>query len=124
MCSKNRQGPSESLTIAAESVKHNAIMGNWNIKASTLFVLGGLVFLMLLIVVLPDVDLPDTAFHRGTAPIVVHAQGTSAPVAGTVAFVFRLPVAAKVSHAWLELEKFRGGTVANFRPILLRSIRC
>jgi hypothetical protein len=89
-----------------------------------LFILSGLVFLMLLIVVLPEVDLPNTAFHRGTAPIVVHAQGTSAPVTVTVAFVFRFPEAAKASRAWFELEKFGGGLDPNFRPILLRSIRC
>ena len=54
-------------------------MSQWNIKTSTLFILSCLVFIMLLIVVLPDVDLPDTAFHQGTAPLVVHARGTAAP---------------------------------------------
>ncbi len=60
-------------------------MSNWNIKLSTLLILSGIVFLMLLIVVLPDVDLPDTAFHRGTAPVVVHAQATAAPAVVIVA---------------------------------------
>lgn len=99
-------------------------MANWNIKASTLFILSSLVFLMLLIVVLPDVDLPDTAFHRGTAPIVVHTQGTSAPAAVTVAYVFQFPDPAEASDIPLKSEKFSGSLDPNFRPILLRSIRC
>ena len=51
-------------------------MSPWKISASTLFIRSCLVFIMLLIVVLPDVDLPDTAFHRGTAPLVFHACAT------------------------------------------------
>ena len=54
-------------------------MKRWNISPAALVILGGVVVLMLLIVVLPDIDLPDTAFHRGTAPILVHARATSAP---------------------------------------------
>ena len=80
-------------------------MANWNIKASTLFILSSLVFLMLLIVVLPDVDLPDTAFHRGTAPIVVHTQGTSAPAAVTVAYVFQFPDPAEASDILTRIGK-------------------
>jgi hypothetical protein len=79
---------------------------------------------MLLIVVLPDVDLPDTAFHRGTAPIVVHAQATSAPVAVIVAPV--LPTHNDAAFAWLRslLTEFSTVLDPNFRPILLQSIRC
>ena len=99
-------------------------MSRWNVKTSTLFLLGGVVFLMLLIVVLPDVDLPDTAFHRGTAPVVVHAQATSAPppviVASTIQFH---------SGAQLALAMYRSSEVTltrhpNFGPILFRSLRC
>jgi hypothetical protein len=54
-------------------------MLRWKVPASTLFVLIGMVFIMLLIVYLPDVDLPDTAFHQGTAPLVVHARANAAP---------------------------------------------
>jgi hypothetical protein len=32
-----------------------------------------------LVLVLPQVDLLDTAFQRGTAPIAIHAQGTGRP---------------------------------------------
>ena len=98
-------------------------MSQWNVKKSTLVILGGLTFLMLLIVVLPDVDLPDTAFHRGTAPVVVHAQVSAAPIFVSVAAVIPTPDANAASN-WQD----PGAPVAtgdpNFRPILLRSIRC
>ena len=65
------------------------MLSQWNIKLSTLIILSCVVFLMLLIVVLPDVDLPDAAFHRGTGPTAIHAQATSAPAPVTVAAVLR-----------------------------------
>jgi hypothetical protein len=54
-------------------------MARWSIRPSAVFILTGMIFLMLLIVVLPDVDLPDAAFHGGTAPVLVHAQTAAAP---------------------------------------------
>ena len=79
---------------------------------------------MLLIVVLPDVDLPDTAFHQGTAPLVVHARGTAAPATVAVAAVFQLPDRSQMSGAFREPEKLADNLDPNFRPILLRAIRC
>ena len=99
-------------------------MSNWNIRASTLFVLGGLVILMLVIVVLPDVDLPDTAFHRGTAPVVVHAQANSAPGVVVVASVLHVHNAAGQTESRYSAGEFVITPHPNFRSILLRSIRC
>ena len=99
-------------------------MPQWNVKAWTLFVLGGLVFLMLLILVLPDVDLPDTAFHRGTAPVVVHANATSAPAPVMVASALPLHSSVPYALAWHRSSEFNLTLEPNFRPILLRSIRC
>jgi hypothetical protein len=99
-------------------------MSRWNIKASTLFILSCLAVIMLLIVVLPDVDLPDTAFHRGTAPIVVHAQATTAPAAVNVATIFQLPSAEPVRRPAHEPVGLNAHPDPNFRPILLRTIRC
>lgn len=99
-------------------------MSNWNIKTSGLVILGCLIFLMLLILYLPDVDLPDVAFHNGTAPVVVHAHATSAPVAIHVASLWQAPDFDRILRfQWLS----RIGPThvrPNFRPILLRSIRC
>jgi hypothetical protein len=99
-------------------------MSQWNVKASTLFMLGGLVFLMLLIVVLPDVDLPDTAFHRGTAPVVVHASAISAPAPVMVASALPLHRIVQYALAWHPSSEFALTLEPNFRPVLLRSIRC
>ncbi len=98
-------------------------MAQWNVKASTLFILGCVVVLMLLIVVLPDVDLPDTAFHRGTAPAVVHAQATAAPAAVTVAAVLQFPDAAEGYPPFYQPGEPIISPDPNSRPILLRSIR-
>ena len=99
-------------------------MSKWNVKASVLYILGCVVFIMLLIVVLPFIDLPDTAFHRGTAPSVVHAQATNAPPAMTMAAVFKLADPIRGFRPFLEAVAPDLNPDPNFRPILLRSIRC
>jgi hypothetical protein len=98
-------------------------MLQWKVKAPALFVLSGLVFIMLLIVVLPGVDLPDTAFHQGTAPLVVHARANAAPPVVAVAPLLHFP---ELDQSWYldrDHEIFYGNLDPNFRPILLRSIR-
>lgn len=99
-------------------------MSQWKIKSPALVILVGLIFLMLLIVVLPDVDLPYIAFHGGTAPVVVHAHATSAPDLIHIALAGQTP---NLDHA-LPLQPLArtsgASTPPNFRPILLRSIRC
>jgi|ERR1700722_10457314 hypothetical protein len=99
-------------------------MSRWNVKASTLFILGSLTLVMLLIVVLPDVDLPDTAFHRGTAPVLVHAQANAAPAAVVVASLFQSTRADRTLRRLHEPGGLSADPDPNFIPILLRSIRC
>jgi len=99
-------------------------MSRWNIKASSLCILGCVVFLMLLIVVLPDVDLPDTAFHRETAPLLVHIHANTAPAAVVIALVFHLPDAPRTSRLPYHMGAALASSHPNFRPILLCSIRC
>jgi len=98
-------------------------MSRWTVKAPTLCILSCLVFIMLLIVVLPDVDLPDTAFHQGTAPLVVHARARTAPAIVAVATLFQLPTIARAWHHDRDLELIAANFEPNFRPILLCSIR-
>jgi hypothetical protein len=98
-------------------------MSRWNVKASTVFILGFVTLVMLLIVVLPDVDLPDTVFHRDTAPVVVHAQATAAPAAVVVAGIFQLPRAEEARRPSHEPVGLSANSDPNFRPILFRSIR-
>lgn len=99
-------------------------MAGWKIGPASVCLLGGMILLMLLIVVLPDVDLPDAAFHRGTAPVVVHTQATSAPTTLGVAVAFQLPFTPE-SLRYLHQQPVLGvHSGPNFRPIFLRSIRC
>lgn len=98
-------------------------MSRWNVKAPTLVILSSLVFIMLLIVVLPDVDLPDTAFHQGTAPLAVHARATMAPPVVAVAALFQFPKIAPFRRPDRESDVVFAHLDPNFRPILFRSIR-
>ena len=98
-------------------------MAQWKIRPAALFILGGMVILMLLIVVLPDVDLPDTAFHRGTAPVVVHALATSAPAVVTVVAALQFPDAAEAYRPFYQPGALAVSPRPNSLPIRLRSIR-
>lgn len=98
---------------------------NWNASPVRLFLLGGLLALMLLILVLPDdVDLPDAAFHRGTAPVLVHSTGLSAPLLVAYATASSAPLLNFALH-------WNGGDtglqihpVSSALPIVYRNLRC
>ncbi len=99
------------------------MLSQWKIKPSALFILSCVVFLMLLIVVLPDVDLPDTAFHRGTDPAAIHALATTAP---SVVMVAAAPQSATAVEASLIASQPRvpsSNPDPNSVPIILCSIR-
>lgn len=116
-------GTREGLTSVSKSGKTERIMSRWKVNPSKVIILIGMISIMLLIVYLPDVDLDDMAFHQGTAPLVVHAKATTAPVAIAVATVF--PLFSPVIAFPLSTSEVIGATLdPNFRPILLRSIRC
>jgi hypothetical protein len=99
-------------------------MGRWTIKPSCLFVLMTLLFLMVLILVLPEVDLPDTAFHRGTAPVDVHAQVTSTPALLSVSTVVPFSFPAQTASRRREHSLVFAHTGSSFLPLLHRSLRC
>jgi hypothetical protein len=57
--------------------------------------------LFALILVLPQVDLPDFTFHGGTAPIVAKARLSSAPVRAVTAL---LSISTAPHVLWGEVE--------------------
>jgi len=116
------EGTTEGLTSCSISGKTERIMSRWKVNTSTVFILTSLIFIMLLIVVLPDVDLDDMAFHQGTAPLVVHAKATTAPATIAVATVFSIP-SPETASPFHNAEVLAAHWDANFRPILLRSLR-
>ena len=73
-------------------------MDRWTISDRSAILLVAALIVIVLVLVLPQVDLLDTAFHLGTAPILVHAQGTAKPVlrASPSLFGFFLSVAGAV----------------------------
>lgn len=99
-------------------------MSRWNAKTSTLILLGSVVFVVLLLVVLPDVDPPDTAFHRGTAPVLLHAQANAIPPVAVTPSAIQIANVPAPDWASLRLSDFTIPVPANFVHILFRSIRC
>jgi hypothetical protein len=99
-------------------------MGRWTIKPSAWFVLMSLLFLIVLILILPQVDLPDTAFHRRTAPVDVHARVTSAPgflsVGTVVSFSFSTHTASSCRE---HVPQFAHASSRSL-PLLHRALRC
>lgn len=99
------------------------MMSQWTIKRSSVLILLGVFVVMLVIVIAPDWDLPDAAFHRGTAPVVVHAQATSAPATVAIADAFALPSSSEVGRHFDERRAFAVNSAPNFLPIFHRSLR-
>jgi len=99
-------------------------MERWTIKPSYVFVLLSLLFLVALILVLPQVDLPDTAFNRGTAPVDVHAHSTSAPGLLGIGTVVSLHFQAHTTSRRSEKPMVYGYATSSSLPLLHRSLRC
>src|SRR5262252_6021925 len=59
-------------------------MRHWTARRLSVCLLLGVLAVIVLVLVLPQVDLLDTAFHGGPAPILVHAQGTEKPAFQTL----------------------------------------
>jgi len=79
-------------------------MKRWNV-ALLVFEL----FLFALILILPQVDLPDFTFHGGTAPVVAKARFSSAPVRAAIVPFTRTH---SVSSFLEEVSSTQNATVA------------
>jgi hypothetical protein len=77
---------------------------NWAINRRSTILLLGVLLVIVLVLVLPQVDLLDTAFQLGTAPIVIHSVATGNPVFQILSmlFAFFLTVAGIVGHRCLR----------------------
>jgi hypothetical protein len=100
-------------------------MPQWRVSALSVFLLAGLIVLILLIVLIPDdVDLPDAAFHRGTAPLALRALATAEPMAIIIAIVSALlSLTESLFRSYLDWD-LELSSSSTSRPILLRKIRC
>ena len=77
------------------------------------------IVLFALILVLPQVDLPDFTFHGGTAPVVAKAKSSSPPVFVTVGPV--LPELSRRVHP-LEIDIIGSHRYARSESVL--SLHC
>jgi len=99
-------------------------MGRWTIKPSYLFVLMTLLFLIVVILILPEVDLPDTAFHGNSAPVDVHSRVTSAPNFLSVGTLLPFGFSAHPTSHRREHSLVFAHASSSFLPLLHRSLRC
>lgn len=76
--------------------------------------------LFALILVLPQVDLPDFAFHGATAPVVAKSKLSSAPVLSSVA----APVQAQLPQHVHEIRNQPIGPAVRLKPSSLLSLLC
>jgi hypothetical protein len=99
-------------------------MGRWTIKRPALAALLAVLFLICLILVLPDVDLPDAAFHGGTAPVAVQARSLAPPSLVTVATFAQVSLSIQNAGPDSALPIVFADTSVDSLPILHRSLRC
>jgi hypothetical protein len=99
-------------------------MSRWTISPAQLFVLGLAVFVILLLVLLPQADPLDTAFHRGTAPAVVHANATSTPAILSLAVPFHFLQGAGAPGHSHQPPTVTVYSSPKFLRILHHSFRC
>ena len=78
--------------------RENARQFSWEKLTSQVVILFLLLIVVAITQVLPQVDLPDTAFHEDTAPIVTKARAVAAPVLDVA--VPRHPITNALT-AWL-----------------------
>ena len=98
-------------------------MGRWMIKPSSVIVLCSVLLIILFVQVLPQVDLLDTAFQRGTAPVVVHARTSGSFVLREFAALLDLAFSSSVPAGRSPLSECFLKVSRNF-PALHHVFRC
>lgn len=100
------------------------VMGSFTIRPLGLAVLFGFLAVITLILVLPQVDLLDTAFQRSTSPLAIHARSTTAPATGTEVREYRLALAIRLSPQYEVLRELVHAILADPAEVLNQSFRC
>lgn len=100
-----------------------AYVRNWRISHWSVLTLVTMFLVMILIVILPQVDLLDTAFHNGTAPILIHSQANARPIFQTASILFILSLVpmglvSSGSHHCTSKARSRSAQILN------NSFRC
>ncbi len=99
-------------------------VGKWTIKPGSVTVLLGVLTIIFLILVLPQVDLLDTAFQRDTAPVVVHSQANASPVPQAVLAPFAFYHSDNQSAGHVLGNEVPAYASSTSLPVLHESLRC
>ena len=92
-------------------------------KSFVCVVLPPLLLCIVSVQVLPQVDLPDTAFHRNTAPVVAKTRITAASTA-LKSTAFNLSVVDSRSQEINREQLLTNAVPVKFLPILLCCLLC
>jgi len=99
-------------------------MGRFILKPSALTLLLGLLAVITIVLLLPQVDLLDTAFQRNTSPLALRALGTSAPLVAALVPLFRFSSGMDVSFRSEDRDLPTHILLNEPLQILKQSFRC
>jgi hypothetical protein len=80
--------------------------------------------LFAVILILPQVDLPEFTFHKGTAPVAAHAQASSPPVRTISRIVVPVLLPALKTESRAELRNVLSPLSLDYRLSLLCTLIC
>jgi hypothetical protein len=112
------------LTDVPVTSKLTPIVAKWNVAPSVSVFLLGILILIGLIQVLPQVDLPDTAFHEDTAPVVVKFRVAAAPVTFSAILTVRPQISTAAPSEFRVMSIRPIHDSGNLVPILHCSLLC
>ena len=98
-------------------------VSHWTIKRGPVFLLCCVLLVILLVQILPQVDLLDTAFQRGTAPLVIHSQSTARPLLQILLVSFTFSLSPDGNSSQDYQHQFLFESIRGFE-ILHQSFRC
>lgn len=104
--------------VSSPSVNH------WSIKPSSAFFLAGGLLAILIVLILPQVDLLDTAFQRNTAPVLIRSQASFSPMVQVFAASPVYYKLSKTSSLFGSQKKFLLNARYPSFSVLYRSCRC
>ena len=96
-------------------------MGSFTIKRPALLLLLGILAIITLILILPQVDLLDTAFQRNTSPLALRARVTFPPLLLIPAFVTLL---AAIATIFMRRGEQALAVARESRAVAKYSLRC
>jgi hypothetical protein len=80
--------------------------------------------LFAIILILPQVDLPDFTFHNGTAPVAAHARVSSPPLRAVMAIAVPVVLPVLKAEARSELREILSPPSLDYRLSSLCTLIC